>query len=171
MRGRGCEGLAMSRTWRRSPCPPLDWFSDRANVILMASSIGILVAGFIAALLIVFLASPAHAQPAATNEQVTIVNTSTVSGAGSCSGGGCVGTGVAQIKSNTRRRTLTIDNTGNAVAVGFCFGVCTASIGTGGTQYLAAGTVAFWPNGSAPGGAITFISASVTPPVTVREGL
>jgi hypothetical protein len=146
MRGHGCGGLAMSRTWRHKVA------------LLVTTSV-------------FFWASLACAQPAATDERVTVVNTSTVSGAGSCTGYDCVGAGVAQVKQNNKRRTLTIDNTGNAVAVGFCFGTCTASIGTGGTQYLAAGTVAFWPNGSAPSGQITFISASVTPPVTVREGL
>lgn len=145
-------GSAMSHTWRR-------------DQIVMWAIQGAII-GFLAA-----FASLAFAQPAATDERITIVTTSVTSGAGSCTGNSCVSSGVAQVKQNNKRRTLTIDNTGNAVAVGFCFGTCTATIGSGGTQYLAAGTVAFWPNGSAPSAMITFIAASTTPPVTVREGL
>ncbi len=153
MRGQRCEGSAMSRTWRLRPVRIVTFITVAALALVVFR---------------LFTVS-AHAQ-IATNEMQSIVTTSVTSGAGSCTGGGCVSSGVAQIKQNQFRKTLTIDNTGNAVAVAFCFGTCTALIGAGGTQYLAAGTVAFWPFSSAPSAAITFISASTTPPVTVREG-
>jgi hypothetical protein len=144
------------------------WLLERAFFTLVGIGLCILVA--IATLGIVhFTVSRAHAQ-AGVAETVSVVTTSTASGVGSCTGGGCTATNVATIKLNQYRKSLTFDNTGNSINVGFCFGTCTAAIGVGGTQTLAAGTNAFWPAGSAPNAAIVFISASGTPAVTVREG-
>ncbi len=151
----------MSRIWQRN----FNNSADIAGAIYLVVTLAILAAFVV----LVFGSSRAHAQ-AGVAETVSIVTTSNVSGAGSCTGGGCTATNVATIKVNQYRKSLTFDNTGNSINVGFCFGTCTAAIGVGGTQTLAAGTNAFWPAGSAPNAAIVFISASGTPAVTVREG-
>jgi hypothetical protein len=142
MRGHDCGGWGMSHTWR-----------------LRAASLA-------AALL---LPAVAWAQ-AGVNETVSVVTTSNASGAGSCTGGGCTGGSVATIQQNQLRKSLTLDNSGGSIVIGYRFGTGAAAIGTPPTESLAAGAVHYWPAGSAPSAAIVFIAASGTPAVTVREG-
>lgn len=76
------------------------------------------------------------------------------------------------VPADSSRKTLSIENpTGNTVNVGYCYGApCTAAIGTAGTSVLAAGTLDFWPAGSAPGGAMNCIAGGSSTPVNVRVG-
>lgn len=84
------------------------------------------------------------------------------------------------IQPNPLRRSLMIDNTGNAIIVGYCEmanvppgqvgTACTAAIGAAGTTSIAANSNFFWPAGAAPTNGLCFIAASGTPIVNVREG-
>lgn len=76
---------------------------------------------------------------------------------------------------NADRKTLTLDNTGGAIIIGYCETAastpntpCTAEIGTAGTTSLAAGSLHYWP--IAPVNQFCFIAASSTPGLTIREG-
>ncbi len=72
---------------------------------------------------------------------------------------------------NNKRSSLTLDATAAAVNIGYCEGeACTAAIGTTGTTTLAAGSLHYWPAGSAPRSAMCFIAASGSQPVTIRQG-
>ncbi len=71
---------------------------------------------------------------------------------------------------NNKRSSLTLDATAAAVNIGYCEGVCTAAIGTTGTTTLAAGSLHYWPAGSAPRAAMCFIAASGSQPMTIRQG-
>jgi len=120
-----------------------------------------------AALAALLLASTsAMADPTNIEDVVTSLTLST-------SSGNC-------IQANTLRRSLTLDNTGNAIIVGYCEmasvppgqqgTACTAAIGSAGTSSIAANASAYWPAGSAPTNGFCFIAASGTPIVNVREG-
>ena len=76
---------------------------------------------------------------------------------------------------NAARKTLTLDNTGGSISIGYCETSpstpgtpCTAVIGTAPTTTLAAGTLHYWPD--APINQFCFIAASSTPSVTIKEG-
>ena len=76
---------------------------------------------------------------------------------------------------NAARKTLTLDNTGGSIAIGYCETSpstpgtpCTAVIGTAPTTTLAAGSLHYWPD--APINQFCFIAASSTPSVTIKEG-
>lgn len=72
---------------------------------------------------------------------------------------------------NNFRSSLTLDASGSTINIGYCLGnACTAAINTVGTTTLFAGAIDFWQAGSAPSAEICFISASGTPPLTIREG-
>lgn len=86
----------------------------------------------------------------------------------STTSGGCLAV-------NPARKTLTLDNTGGTIAIGYCetspstpATPCTAVIGTAPTSTLAAGSLHYWP--AAPVNQFCFIAASGTPSVTIREG-
>ena len=110
--------------------------------------------------------APALADPTNLEDVVTSKTLSTTSG--NC------------IQPNPLRRSLMLDNTGNAIIVGYCEmanvppgqqgTACTAAIGAAGTTSIAANTNFFWPAGSAPTNGLCFIAASGTPIVNVREG-
>ena len=110
--------------------------------------------------------APALADPTNLEDVVTSKTLSTTSG--NC------------IQPNPLRRSLMLDNTGNAIIVGYCEmanvppgqqgTTCTAAIGAAGTTSIAANTNFFWPAGSAPTNGLCFIAASGTPIVNVREG-
>jgi hypothetical protein len=76
---------------------------------------------------------------------------------------------------NAARKTLTLDNTGGSINIGYCETSpstpntpCTAVIGTAPTTTLAAGTLHYWPD--APINQFCFIAASATPGITIKEG-
>ena len=76
---------------------------------------------------------------------------------------------------NPARKTLTLDNTGGSINIGYCETSpstpgtpCTAVIGTAPTTTLAAGTLHYWPD--APINQFCFIAASSTPGITIKEG-
>ena len=71
---------------------------------------------------------------------------------------------------NNKRSSLTLDATASAVNIGYCEGECTAAIGTTGTTTLTAGSLHYWPAGSAPRSAMCFIAASGSQPLTIRQG-
>lgn len=72
---------------------------------------------------------------------------------------------------NNFRSSLTLDASGSTINIGYCLGnACTAAINTVGTTTLFAGAIDFWAAGSAPTAEFCFISASGTPPLTIREG-
>ena len=86
----------------------------------------------------------------------------------SVTSGGC-------LAANPSRKTLTLDNTGGSINIGYCETdpavpgtPCTAAIGTPPTTTLAAGSLHYWP--SAPVNQICFIAASATPSITIKEG-
>ncbi len=86
----------------------------------------------------------------------------------SVTSGGCLAV-------NPARKTLTLDNTGGSIAIGYCETSpstpgtpCTAVIGTAPTTTLAAGSLHYWPD--APINQFCFIAASATPSVTIKEG-
>jgi hypothetical protein len=79
------------------------------------------------------------------------------------------------LAANAARKTLTLDNTGGTIAIGYCQTSpatpntpCTAAIGTAGTTTLAAGRLHYWQ--AAPINQFCFIAASGTPGLTIREG-
>ena len=76
---------------------------------------------------------------------------------------------------NAARKTLTLDNTGGSINIGYCetspstpATPCTAAIGTAPTTTLAAGSLHYWP--TAPINQFCFVAASGTPSVTIKEG-
>ncbi len=76
---------------------------------------------------------------------------------------------------NQARKTLTLDNTGGSINLGYCetdpatpATPCTAAIGTPPTTTLAAGVLHYWPE--APLNQFCFIAASGTPSITIKEG-
>lgn len=78
---------------------------------------------------------------------------------------------------NGYRRSLTLDNSGGSINIGYCqtnpatpSSACTAAIGTAGTTTLAAGALHYWRAGAAPQNQFCFIAASGTPGFTIREG-
>lgn len=95
---------------------------------------------------------------AGVNDKVTAI---TVTG----SSGNC-------LPQNGFRVSLTIDATGASGNIGYCEGAasCTAAIGTAGTTTLAAGTLHYWPAGSAPTASFCFVTGSPPQPLTIREG-
>lgn len=74
------------------------------------------------------------------------------------------------------RSSLTLDNTGGTIDVGYCESFpangadCTAAIGSGGTTTLKAGSLHYWPAGAAPTNKFCFISASSTQAITIKAG-
>lgn len=81
------------------------------------------------------------------------------------------------LAANGYRRSLTFDNTGGTINIGYCEtdpsmpnSACTAAIGTAGTTTLVAGALHYWRAGSAPQNQFCFIAASGTPGLTIREG-
>jgi hypothetical protein len=79
------------------------------------------------------------------------------------------------VASLNARRSLTLDATGATANIGYCRTTpggaqCTASIGTVGTTTLAAGSMHYWPEGSAPQNQFCFIAASGSQPLTIIEG-
>lgn len=81
------------------------------------------------------------------------------------------------LAANGYRRSLTFDNTGGTINIGYCEtspstpnSACTAAIGTAGTTSLVAGALHYWRAGSAPQNQFCFIAASGTPGLTIREG-
>lgn len=72
---------------------------------------------------------------------------------------------------NNERKSLSLDATAAAANIGYCEGNnCTAAIGVTGTTTITAGTLHYWPAGSAPINGFCFIAATGTPPLTIREG-
>src|SRR5580765_7459236 len=85
-------------------------------------------------------AAPAYAQVAGqgVSDKITATALSTVSG-------GC-------LAANSARKTLTLDNTGGSINIGYCETdptvpgtPCTAAIGKPPTTTLAAGSLHYWP--------------------------
>jgi hypothetical protein len=79
------------------------------------------------------------------------------------------------LAANSDRKTLTLDNTGGSINIGYCETSpttpntpCTAAIGTAPTTTLAAGSLHYWP--VAPVNQFCFIAASGTPSVAIKEG-
>ena len=71
------------------------------------------------------------------------------------------------------RVSLTIDATAASAAIGYCETAgsqCTATIGAAGTTTLAAGTLHYWPAGSAPNASFCFVTGTPPQPLTIREG-
>ena len=108
-------------------------------------------------------AAPAYAQVAGQGVSDKITATAL-----SVTSGGC-------LAANPSRKTLTLDNTGGSINIGYCetdptapATPCTAAIGTPPTTTLAAGSLHYWP--SAPVNQICFIAASATPSITIKEG-
>ncbi len=108
------------------------------------------------------LASPAIAQPKTGVSDLPSTATLSVT-SGNC------------LAVNSARKTLTLDNTGGSIAIGYCetspatpATPCTAAIGTAGTTTLAAGALHYWP--VAPINQFCFIAASATPGLTIRQG-
>jgi hypothetical protein len=106
-----------------------------------------------------FLAMPApgFAQQGNVADGVTAATITTTSG--NC------------LAQNNDRRSLTLDATGATTNIGYCEGAsCTAVVGVTGTTTLAAGSLHYWPAGSAPKNAFCFISVTSSQPMTIREG-
>lgn len=132
-----------------------------------ASGWGILLMKRLLAIGLCLLPIAALADPTNLQDVVTSETLSTASG--NC------------IQPNPLRRSLMIDNTGNAIIVGYCEmanvppgqqgTACTAAIGSAGTTSVAANSNFFWPAGSAPTNGLCFIAASGTPIINVREGM
>lgn len=75
---------------------------------------------------------------------------------------------------NPYRKSLSLDNSGGTINVGYCEiqagqTTCTAAIGTPPTTTLAAGSIHPWIIG-APINGFCFIAASGTPSITFKEG-
>lgn len=118
--------------------------------------------------LLALLVSASLSWPGRALAQQSGVSITTTATALSVSSGNCLAV-------NGYRRSLTLDNTANAINIGYCVvppasASCTAAIGTPPTTTIVAGTLQFWPVGSAPQNAICFIAASGTPSLTIREG-
>lgn len=79
------------------------------------------------------------------------------------------------LAANAERKTLTLDNSGGSINVGYCetspaapATPCTAVIGTPPTTTLSAGAVHYWT--VAPINQFCFIAASGTPSIAIKEG-